>query len=49
MGYFGGEVTGEDESLALARQLIKEGADYFKITATGGSTATSFLRLLFKK
>ena len=50
MGYFGGEVTGEDESLALARQLIKEGADYFKITATGGSTATSFpLRPSFSK
>ena len=42
MGYFGGEVTGPVESLALARQLIKEGVDYFKITATGGSTATSF-------
>ena len=50
MGYFGGEVTGEDESLALARQLIKEGVDYFKITATGGSTATSFpLRPSFSK
>jgi len=42
MGYFGGEVTGPVESLALSRQLIKEGVDYFKITATGGSTATSF-------
>tara|TARA_Y100001970_G_scaffold100111_1_gene125820 strand:- start:9167 stop:10504 length:1338 start_codon:yes stop_codon:yes gene_type:complete len=50
MGYFGGEVTGEDESLGLARQLIKEGVDYFKITATGGSTATSFpLRPSFSK
>lgn len=50
MGYFGGEVTGADESLALARQLIKEGVDYFKITATGGSTATSFpLRPSFSK
>ena len=26
----------------MTRQLIKEGADYIKITATGGSTATSF-------
>ena len=26
----------------LTRQLIKEGADYIKITATGGSTRTSF-------
>ncbi len=42
MGYFGGEVTGVDGVRALTRQLIKEGADYIKITATGGSTPTSF-------
>ena len=42
MGYFGGEVTGENECRAMARQLIKEGADYLKITATGGSTPSSF-------
>ena len=42
MGYFGGEVTGEVETRALTRQLIKEGADYIKIAATGGSTRTSF-------
>ena len=42
MGYFGGEVTGPNQTRALARQLIKEGADYIKITATGGSTRTSF-------
>ncbi len=42
MGYFGGEVTGVNQSRALTRQLIKEGADYIKITATGGSTPTSF-------
>ena len=42
MGYFGGEVTGVVDSRALARQLIKEGADYIKITATGGSTPSSF-------
>ena len=42
MGYFGGEVTGENECRALTRQLIKNGADYLKITATGGSTRTSF-------
>lgn len=41
MGYFGSEVTGPEEARAMARQLIKEGADYLKITATGGSTATS--------
>ena len=42
MGYFGGEATGPVEVRALTRQLIKEGADYIKITATGGSTQTSF-------
>ncbi len=42
MGYFGGEVTGVEGVRALTRQLIKEGADYIKITATGGSTPTSF-------
>ena len=42
MGYFGSEVTGPNETRAMTRQLIKEGADYIKITATGGSTATSF-------
>ncbi len=42
MGYFGGEVTGANQTRALTRQLIKEGADYIKITATGGSTRTSF-------
>ena len=42
MGYFGGEVTGANDARALTRQLIKEGADYIKITATGGTTRTSF-------
>ncbi len=42
MGYFGGEVTGEQDCRAMTRQLIKEGADYIKITATGGSTPSSF-------
>ena len=42
MGYFGSEVTGPNETRAMTRQLIKEGADYIKITATGGSTRTSF-------
>ncbi len=42
MGYFGGEVTGPLEARALTRQLIKEGADYIKITATGGTTRSSF-------
>ena len=42
MGYFRGEVTGENDCRAMTRQLIKEGADYIKITATGGSTPSSF-------
>ena len=42
MGYFGSEATGPIEARAITRQLIKEGADYIKITATGGSTRTSF-------
>ena len=42
MGYFGIESTGPVEARAHVRQLIKEGADYIKITATGGSTKTSF-------
>jgi imidazolonepropionase-like amidohydrolase len=42
MGYFGSEVTGPTECRAMTRQLIKESADYIKITASGGSTRTSF-------
>ena len=42
MGYFGGEVTGPVEARAMTRRLIRDGADYIKITATGGSTKTSF-------
>ena len=42
LGYFGSVVTGPNEARAMTRQLIKEGADYIKITATGGSTRTSF-------
>ena len=33
--------TGEVECRAAVRQLIKEGADFIKVTATGGSTRTS--------
>ena len=42
LSYFGVQATGPDECRAVVRQLIKEGADYIKITATGGSTRTSF-------
>ena len=41
LSYFGIEATGADECRAATRQLIKEGADFIKITATGGSTRTS--------
>lgn len=41
LSYFGTTATGMDECRAAARQLIKEGADFIKITATGGSTRTS--------
>ena len=41
MGYWGSEVNGPWEARTEVRQLLKEGADYIKITATGGSTRTS--------
>ena len=41
MGYFGTTPTGPNQCREAVRQLIKEGADYIKITATGGSTQTS--------
>lgn len=41
MGYFGSEADGEDGVRHAVRQLLKEGADYLKIVATGGSTRTS--------
>ena len=42
LSYFGIQATGPEECRAAVRQLIKEGADFIKITATGGSTRTSF-------
>jgi imidazolonepropionase-like amidohydrolase len=42
LGYFGGEITGQTEARAMVRRHVKEGADYIKITATGGTTKTSF-------
>ena len=41
LSYFGTAATGVDECRAAVRQLIKEGTDFIKITATGGSTRTS--------
>jgi imidazolonepropionase-like amidohydrolase len=41
MGYFGSEADGEIAVRAEVRKLLKEGADYIKIVASGGSTRTS--------
>src|SRR5262245_57002006 len=41
MGYFGSEADGEGAVRAEVRKLLKEGADYIKIVATGGSTRTA--------
>jgi imidazolonepropionase-like amidohydrolase len=41
MGYFGSEADGEAAVRAQVRKLLKEGADYIKIVASGGSTRTS--------
>src|SRR5262249_22975760 len=41
MGYFGSEADGEVSVRAEVRKLLKEGADYIKIVASGGSTRTS--------
>ncbi|PYM14124.1 MAG: hypothetical protein DMD81_18955 [Candidatus Rokuibacteriota bacterium] len=41
MGYFGSEADGEATVRAEVRKLLKEGADYIKIVASGGSTRTS--------
>ena len=50
LSYFGIQATGPDECRAGVRQLVKEGADFIKITATGGSTRTSdALRPSFNK
>src|SRR5438046_7758582 len=41
MWYFGSEADGADAVRAEVRKLLKEGADYIKIVASGGSTRTS--------
>jgi imidazolonepropionase-like amidohydrolase len=41
MWYFGSEADGEDGTRAEVRKLLKEGADYIKIVASGGSTRSS--------
>lgn len=42
MWYCGSEADGEAEVRKEVRMLIKEGADFIKIMATGGSTRSSF-------
>jgi imidazolonepropionase-like amidohydrolase len=39
--YFGGEADGPDQLRSAIRQLVKEGADFIKVMASGGSTRTS--------
>src|SRR5256885_12435735 len=41
MGYFGSEADGESAVRAEVRKLLKEGADYIKIVASGGPTRPS--------
>src|SRR5438094_755601 len=41
MWYFGQEANGIDGVRAAVRQLVKEGADFIKVAATGGSTRSS--------
>jgi imidazolonepropionase-like amidohydrolase len=45
MWYCGSEADGEAEVRKEVRHLIKEGADFIKIMATGGSTRSSFANL----
>lgn len=40
--YFGGEVDGPEEMRRAARQLLKEGADFIKIMASGGGTVGTY-------
>ena len=40
--YFGQEADGVDAGRQAVRQLVKEGADFVKVIATGGSTRTSY-------
>lgn len=40
--YFGGEADGPDEMRHAARQLLKEGADFIKIMASGGGTVGTY-------
>lgn len=40
--YFGGEADGPEEMRRAARQLLKEGADFIKIMASGGGTVGTY-------
>lgn len=40
--YFGGEADGPEEMRRAARQLLREGADFIKIMASGGGTVGTY-------
>lgn len=40
--YFGGEVDGPEQMRSTARKLLKEGADFIKIFASGGGTVGTY-------
>jgi imidazolonepropionase-like amidohydrolase len=44
--YMGGEADGPEEVRQRVRTLIKEGADFINVIASGGSTVTSALTVL---
>ena len=45
LNWFGEVATGPTECIASVRRLLKDGSDMIKITATGGSTGTSNVRV----
>ena len=45
LNWFGEVATGVNECVASVRRLLRDGSDMIKITATGGSTGTSNIRV----
>ena len=45
LNWFGEVATGPTECIASVRRLLRDGSDMIKITATGGSTGTSNVRV----
>jgi len=45
LNWFGEVATGDNECVASVRRLLRDGSDMIKITATGGSTGTSNIRV----